>query len=207
MSLAQKLLDAVTRVATEFKTVKTKISGNNAGDLTGLQTTAKSNLVAAINEVLAAIGNAGNGDMTKAIYDQNNNGVVDNAEALGGTAAGQYALKTYADAKINDTASSTTTTYSSDKVINLLTTLKNEILGGASAAYDTLLEIQNALTGDDADIASLLSAVNARVRFDAAQALTTVEQGQARANIGAASAVAVGDTEQDLVAAFEAALV
>lgn len=50
MSLAQRVSDLATRVSTEAKSLRTLINGNVAG-LTGLTTTAKSNLVAAINEV------------------------------------------------------------------------------------------------------------------------------------------------------------
>ena len=38
-----------------------------------------------------------------------------------------------------------------------INTLRNDILGGASSAYDTLLEIQTELQDNDADIASLLT--------------------------------------------------
>ncbi|NKA37147.1 hypothetical protein GO283_04432 [Ralstonia solanacearum] len=44
------------------------------------------------------------------------------------------------------------------------------------------------------------------MRFDAAQALTADEQAQARQNIGAMAASAIGDPETDFVPAFEAAL-
>ena len=58
MSFATKLLDLATRIATELKTHKTLINGN-AADLSALKTTAKSNLVAALNEVKDALGSAG----------------------------------------------------------------------------------------------------------------------------------------------------
>lgn len=54
MSLAQRITDLGIRIATEFKTVKSKISGNNTGDLTanpGLTTSNKTSLVHAINEL------------------------------------------------------------------------------------------------------------------------------------------------------------
>ena len=54
---------------------------------------------------------------------------------------------------------------------------------------------------------ALLAAVNNRVRYDAAQTLTVAEQLQARSNIGAASAVDVGNTDTDFVTIFEGALV
>lgn len=54
MSLSVKLTGLVTRVSTELKAIRTLINGN-ATDLTSLNTTAKANLVAAINEVFASI--------------------------------------------------------------------------------------------------------------------------------------------------------
>ncbi|MDP2430573.1 MAG: hypothetical protein Q8O33_00920 [Pseudomonadota bacterium] len=112
-----------------------------------------------------------------------------------------------ASTSIDDGAITTSTTYSSSKIVSLLDTLKADILGGADAAYDTLLEIQQAIQSGDTASAALLDAVNKRVRYDAAQALTAPEQAQARSNIGAVASADVGDTSFDFVAAFEAALV
>lgn len=50
MTIASNLQTFATRVATEAKALRTLINGN-AADLAGLNTTAKGNLVAAINEV------------------------------------------------------------------------------------------------------------------------------------------------------------
>lgn len=58
MSLDTNLQNFTTRVATESKALRTLINGN-AVDLSGLTTTAKSNLVLAINEVNAAVGLGG----------------------------------------------------------------------------------------------------------------------------------------------------
>ena len=58
MSLATNITNLATRVATEVKALRTLINGNGA-DLSALNTTAKSNLVAAINELVAAVGGAG----------------------------------------------------------------------------------------------------------------------------------------------------
>jgi hypothetical protein len=57
MSVAQKILDLSLRVATEIKANKTLLNGNAAG-LSALTTTAKGNLVAAINELHAALSTA-----------------------------------------------------------------------------------------------------------------------------------------------------
>jgi hypothetical protein len=75
-------------------------------------------------------------------------------------------------------------------------------LGGADAAYDTLVEIQQLLQNGTSGLDALLAAVNNRVRFDAAQSLTVAEQLQARSNIGAVAAADVGNTDTDFVAVF-----
>ena len=163
MSLQTQLNSFVLRVAEEFNTVK-----GRTGTLTALTTTDKSSLVAAINELKAAIVTA---------------------------------------VMIDDLQVSTTTTYSSNKVVTLLDALKADILGGADPAYDTLLELQQALQNDQSGISALTSAIDKRVRFDAAQTLTVLEQQQARTNIGAVAATDIGDVATDFVAIFEAALV
>lgn len=108
---------------------------------------------------------------------------------------------------IDDANVALTTTYSSTKIVTLLDTLKTEILGGADAAYDTLVEIQQLLQDGTSGLDALLAAINNRVRFDAAQTLTVIEQQQARSNIGAIALTAIGDTDTDFVAVFEGALV
>lgn len=107
---------------------------------------------------------------------------------------------------VDANSASISTTFSASKITSLLDALKADLLGGADAAFDTLKELQDAIQSDQTGIAALLAAVNARVRFDAAQALTAEEQIQARNNIGAMSATAVGDPETDFVAIFESAL-
>lgn len=52
MSLATRLGDLATRVATECKSIRTLVNGN-AADLSALDTTAKTSLVAALNELHA----------------------------------------------------------------------------------------------------------------------------------------------------------
>ncbi len=60
MSLVTELDDLTTRIATESKSLRTLINGN-AATLNALTTTAKTNLVAAINELDAAIDALGSG--------------------------------------------------------------------------------------------------------------------------------------------------
>jgi len=108
---------------------------------------------------------------------------------------------------IDDLTIGTASTYSSSKIVTLLDALKADLLGGAGPAFDTLLELQQALQNDQTGIAALTASIDKRVRFDAAQALTVPEQTQARDNIGAVASADIGDTTTDFVAIFDAALV
>jgi hypothetical protein len=72
-------------------------------------------------------------------------------------------------------------------------------LGGASAAYDTLQEIEAKLGSDDTALANLLTAVGNRVSFADAQSLTAAQQLQACTNLG------LGDPTTDFAAAYTAA--
>lgn len=53
-TLAQRIIDLAVRVGTEAKALRTLINGN-AADLSALNTTAKGNLVLAVNELVAEI--------------------------------------------------------------------------------------------------------------------------------------------------------
>ncbi|MFO2171380.1 hypothetical protein QOU18_29275, partial [Pseudomonas aeruginosa] len=65
--------------------------------------------------------------------------------------------------EIDDANIAISSTYSSSKIVTLLDALKSEILGGADAAYDTLLEIQQLLQNGTTGLDALLAAVNNRV--------------------------------------------
>lgn len=178
MSASANLVLLAQAIAADVKALKLA-----DGDLSALTTTAKGNLVAALNEI-HALAQAG-GDVQ--INDAAGNGDVD-------------------------------VVWSADKVFDTIESakaaVKDELLGGAGGAYDTLKELQDLLIGQGDAVAALTTAVGNRVRFDAAQVLTTEQQAFARGNIGAADAAtltalvaAVGDTEEDLVAAYTAAKV
>ncbi len=151
MSLETRLIALAQAVGADVKTLTTK-----QGDLTALSTTSKTSLVAAINELFAAIGSAG--------------------------------------AQINDAATNgdTLVTWSADKIYDSIEAakiaVKNELVNGAAAALDTLNELAAALGNDPNFATTIAGEIANRVRFDAAQTLTGVQQGQARTNIGAAAA-------------------
>ena len=150
------------------------------GVLSNLNTTAKTNLVAAINELHAAI-------------------------AAGGVQIDDHA-----------TNGATTVTWSADKTFDEIelakTAVINSLTNGAAAALDTLSELAAALGNDPTFATTIAAEVANRVRFDAAQVLTTPQQDQARSNIGAASAanltaleIAIGDADHNFVTDYETA--
>lgn len=80
MSLATNLSNAMTRIATESKGIRTLLNGN-AADLSALTTSAKANLVAAINELDAAIDALSGGGSAATLDDLTD--VVVTSAALG----------------------------------------------------------------------------------------------------------------------------
>lgn len=203
MSLATNVANLATRVATEIKSVRTLVNGN-AADLTALTTTAKGNLVAALNELKSdvdAAANSGGASINDATTSTASvwSSTKTNTEIGSQSSAAAAAL-------ISDAATATTTVWSSTKTDSEISTRVSGLVDSAPAALDTLNELAAAL-GDDPNFATTTTtALGNRVRFDAAQTLTAGQQTQARSNIGAASAADVGDTTTDFVATFEAGL-
>lgn len=102
-------------------------------------------------------------------------------------------------ASINDAAASSGTTYSSSKIEAYVTATIAALVDGAPATFDTLKEIADYIASDQSAMGTLTTAINNRVRFDAAQTLDAPQQLQACANIG------VGDPATDFVDAYETA--
>ena len=69
-----------------------------------------------------------------------------------------------------------------------LAALKDELLGGAGEAVDTLRELADLIAANADAIDALRDLAAGHVKFDAAQDLTASQQAQARSNIGAVSA-------------------
>lgn len=175
MSLESRLLALVAAIGPDVKALTTA-----QGNLASLTTTAKANIVAAINELDAEVA-----------------GLLAGSSTINDTAGNGDTTVTWSADKIFDT-------------IELAKqAVKDDLTGGAAAALDTLNELATALGNDPNFATTIATSLAKRVAVDAAQVFTAPEQAQARANIDAASATdltalttAVGDTEVDLVAAY-----
>lgn len=112
---------------------------------------------------------------------------------------------------ISDVATSTATdkTWSAAKITAVVDAaklaVKNDLLGGAGAALDTLAELGAAISNNASFAATIASELSNRVRVDAAQTLTLTQQAQVRSNIGAMAAAAIGNADRDFSAAYAAA--
>lgn len=164
MALTDEIANFAGAVGTDMKKVMVEINGKQA-DLAALQTTAKANLVDAINEVL---------------------GVAQAAANTGG-------------AQINDSGTETTTTLSSSEIGNRISTAIANLVAAAPGTLDTLVEIATALDNDPNFATTITTALANRLRFDAAQTLTTTEKNRAANNMG------VGPINTNFVTAYTTA--
>lgn len=104
-----------------------------------------------------------------------------------------YAIAQAGTGVIDDlaAANATTKTYSVQKIgqsiTDAISALRDELRAGAGEALDTFAEVAAQLAADETVATALATAVANRVRFDAAQVLTTDQQATARNNIAAAS--------------------
>ncbi|RYF79777.1 MAG: hypothetical protein EOO29_16115 [Comamonadaceae bacterium] len=171
MTLEQRLILLAQAIGGDIKTLTLA-----QGSLSALTTTAKSSLVAAINELKTLIDGLSGGGA-----------IIDDGAGDGDT----------------------TVTWSADKIHDAIAAavlaLKDDLTDGAGATLDTLKELADAINNDPAFATTIATALANRVRFDAAQSLTTPQQAQARSNIGAVAAADVGDTDHNFVADYNTA--
>ena len=100
---------------------------------------------------------------------------------------------------IDDSAEELTTTWSSTKIKESITTAISELVNGSDSALDTLKELADALGNDANFAATLAEQMGKRVRVDESQMFSTAEQLTACTNIG------IGDPDTDLLAVYIAA--
>jgi hypothetical protein len=174
----------ITAIGTDYKQLRTWITGSASGDLTSLTTTDKTSLVAAINELDAA-GPGAPADASETVK-----GIIEIA-TLAEVATGTDTLRAVTAAGVRQERAA----------------LKTEILGaGVPAALDTLDELAAAL-GDDANFASTVTtALGNRLRVDtAAQGLTAQQQSNGQTNLGVYSTTDLGNPDTDLAALYTTA--
>ena len=172
-TFSKQINDLAIRVGKECRLIYAKI-GKSA-----LTTAEKTTLIGAINELDAAV-KSNDGDIS----------------AINSSLT---ALQTKLNGIIDDASASTTKVYSSSKVESQITAakqeVKNDLLGGAGTAYDTLKELADLIATNKTAIEALQTIAAGHVKYDAAQVLTDEQKAQARTNIGAVAASEIDFTE------------
>lgn len=171
--LSAQINNLAVRIAKECKLIYIKL-----GDTTQLNTDNAESLVKAINSL-------------KTNFDNAMLAINANSADINAAEAAITALQERLNTIINDTTASTTTVYSSSKVDSEITKakqeVKNDLLGGAGTAYDTLNELAELIESNQDAITALQNLAAGHVKYDDAQKLTDAQKKQARDNINAVS--------------------
>lgn len=171
-ALESRLIALATAIGTETKSLRV-----GQGVLGSLNTSAKTNLVAAVNEVLAIANAASGGGVA-----------INDALGDGATTVTWSANKIY------------------DELVAAIAGLRSELLGpSALAALNTFDELAAAMGDDPNFAATIATGLGNRVRVDAVQTFTEPQKLQARNNIGAVASVDIGNPDTDLVAVYNTA--
>jgi hypothetical protein len=132
MSFATNVTNLATRIATEVKALRTLINGN-AADNSALTTTAKANLVAAINEV--------------------------NAKPSGGASN----LDALSDVAVTTPATGHVLRHDGSQFVNVLGTTFYEVAGAAAAAVDNTANLATASTTKAPSVTAAKNYIDAQV--------------------------------------------
>ena len=195
MSLSTNVSNLATRIATEVKAIRTLVNGNVA-DLSSLDTTAKANLVLAINEIKGALDTAASDISALESADIALAGDISTIEGEIGTLASltttdkanlvaainelQFELDNLdvsgqVLALIDDAQTTTTKTWSSSKINTEIGAAVSALVDGAPALLDTLNELAAAIN-DNASFASTITTALATKADDSTVVKLTGDQ-------------------------------
>lgn len=184
MTLEQRIVLLAQAIGADVKATR-----NTVGVLANLTTTSKADIVSALNEVLA-----------KSNVNSNAIGALPTLATTAKSNLVAALNEVYASVSsidltslINDAAASGVTdkTYSADRILSLVAGSIAQLVDSSPATMDTLRELATALGNDPSFATTISTALGNRVRVDAVQTFTSLEQGQARSNISAGSIASV----------------
>ena len=150
MSLQTQIVSLAQAIGADIKALKA-----SDGNLSSLSTTAKTSLVAAINELHDLVEAGGGSGVT-----------------INDTAGAGNTTQTWSADK------------STAAIAAAISALQNSLVNGAGAALDTFKELQDALGADPAFATTVATALGNRLRYDAVQTLTAPQQLQGCTNLG-----------------------
>ena len=214
MSFESNVTSLAVRLGTEFKTIRTQITGNASGSLTGLTTDAKSSLIAAINELDAAVAALASAEGGATIVDgaPSTTSVWSSsktdAEIDAAVAAGVASLLDSAPGAL-DTLNELAAALGDDP--NFAGTITASLAGKAAVNHThTASQITDFGTAVDGRVAAAVpvASTTAQGKVElATDAEAIAGTDVARAVTPAALAAVVGDSTENFVTTFESALV
>lgn len=109
---------------------------------------------------------------------------------------------------ISDGTTSTSATWSSDRITTAISAANAALVAGAPSQLDALNELAAAINNDANFAATTATSLGNRLRVDVAnQGLSALQKANGQANLDVPSNSAVGDPTTDFVGTFVAALV
>lgn len=221
MNLESRIVLLAQAVGTDVKSLRGTI-----GTLANLTTTSKSDIVSALNELV--IKETANLNAIGTLANLGTTAKSNLVASLNEIRTALYSIDL--TSLINDSAAAgvVNKTYSADKIISLVAAAVAAIVDSSPSALDTLKELATALNNDPSFATTIATALGNRVRVDAVQTFTSLQQDQGRLNISAASIAsasaaqstadgaaasalatntALGNTDRDLAQAYAAAKV
>jgi hypothetical protein len=214
MTLAGNTQSFATEVGLDIASIYTLITGAaNIANLQDLDTTAKTSLIAAINEVLALAESAATSG--GAIIDDATPRATTTYSSEKSTAVATTAATNAAAALISDGTTAGTTTWSSTKIndaIGVVVGQVQTIIAGSPEAYNTFKEVSDYIANDVSGAEAITASIQNRLRVDAPQTFTGAQLTNGLANLVSlgvakqadlqAFITSVGNPETDILQAY-----
>lgn len=217
MSRETNIANVVTRIGTEFKTIRTEKADAShthpASEITDFDTEVSNNTAVAANTAkVSADGSIGTHSDVDLTGLANGNLLAYNSSSgnfepsTPGGGGDLLAANNLSDVDNVSTARSNLGVYSTTETDSAIATATAALVDSAPGALDTLNELAAAIGDDAAFSTTVTTALGNRLRFDASQTLTAPQLLQGQANLNVVDAADIGDTDRNFVTVFEAAL-
>lgn len=191
-TLNENLKSFAAALGNDYKALKSSISAtdNKIGNLAGLETTNKDDIVTAMNELKESIVDVQGKAITEEAVDVKLSAKQDKLTPGSGITLTGNTISASVD------LSALATIASVDDKIKVAV---DKLVNGADATMDTFKEVQDLIRNDQTVASALAETVGKKVDYANAQTLTAAQKLQACTNIG------IGDPSIDLVAIYNTA--
>lgn len=191
-TLNENLKSFAAALGNDYKALKSSISAtdNKIGNLAGLETTNKDDIVTAMNELKESIVDVQGKAITEEAVDVKLSAKQDKLTPGSGITLTGNTISASVD------LSALATIASVDDKIKVAV---DKLVNGADATMDTFKEVQDLIRNDQTVASALAETVGKKVDYANAQTLTAAQKLQACTNIG------IGDPSIDLVVIYNTA--